>query len=52
MKIGPVGAFYYDGPEKVGLARSGSLKEELEVGEVDESKLDRVHEILNQVRIE
>ncbi len=38
--------FYYRGPEDVDLAKSGTRKEELEVGEVDESKLGGVHEIL------
>ncbi len=46
------GGFYYRGPEDVDLAKSGTRKEELEVGEVDESKLGRVHEILRQVRID
>jgi hypothetical protein len=49
---GMPGGFYYKGPEQVDLAKSGSLKEELEVGEVDESMLNRVHEILSDVRID
>jgi hypothetical protein len=32
------GAFYYNGPEEVDLAKSGSLKEELLIGEVPEDK--------------
>ncbi|KAF5024780.1 hypothetical protein F66182_3158 [Fusarium sp. NRRL 66182] len=46
------GAFYYKGPEEVDLARSGSLKEELEVGEVDSSMLNRIHEILKDLSID
>ncbi|KAB5536542.1 hypothetical protein GE09DRAFT_1226600 [Coniochaeta sp. 2T2.1] len=49
---GMPGAFYYEGPEEVDLGKSGSLKEELELGEVNDSKLGRVHEILSQVRID
>ncbi|KAJ9130692.1 hypothetical protein NKR23_g12089 [Pleurostoma richardsiae] len=49
---GMPGAFYYKGPEEVDLAKSGSRKEELELGEVDDSELGRVHEILSQVRID
>jgi hypothetical protein len=46
------GGFYYRGPEHVDLAKSGSLREELEIGEVDDLNLGRVHEILSSVRIE
>ncbi|KAK3940147.1 hypothetical protein QBC46DRAFT_386097 [Diplogelasinospora grovesii] len=49
---GMPGAFYYKGPEEVDLAKSGSRKEQVEIGEVDDSKLDRVHEILKGVRID
>ncbi|EPE04408.1 hypothetical protein F503_01412 [Ophiostoma piceae UAMH 11346] len=49
---GMPGAFYYQGPEKVDLSKSGSLKEELEVGEVDDAKLGKVHELLKDVTID
>ncbi|OIW30776.1 hypothetical protein CONLIGDRAFT_679534 [Coniochaeta ligniaria NRRL 30616] len=49
---GMPGAFYYTGPEVLDLAESGPRKEELEIGEVDDSRLCRVHEILQQVRID
>lgn len=49
---GMPGAFYYRGPEEVDLAKSGSLKEELEVGEVDESSFDKIHEILKDLEID
>ena len=49
---GMPGAFYYKGPEEVDLEKSGSRKEELEIGEVDMSKSDRAYEILKQLRID
>jgi hypothetical protein len=49
---GMPGGFYYKGPEDADLEKSGSRKEELEVGEVDESKLDKIHEILKELRID
>lgn len=49
---GMPGAFYYKGPENVDLEKSGDLKEVLEIGEVDESKLGRVHEIPKELRID
>ncbi|CAG9994448.1 unnamed protein product [Clonostachys byssicola] len=49
---GMPGGFYYPGPEQLDLVKSGSPKEELEIGEVDDSNLKRVHEILSSVRIE
>jgi len=49
---GMPGNFYYKGPEQVDLNKSGSRKEELEVGEVEESKLDRIHEILKEILID
>ncbi|KAI5863133.1 hypothetical protein GGS23DRAFT_55065 [Durotheca rogersii] len=49
---GMPGSFYYKGPENVDLSKSGDLKEELEVGEVDGSLLDSVHEVLENVRID
>jgi hypothetical protein len=44
--------FYYKGPKNVDLAASGSLKEELEIGEVDESQMNKIHDILKNIRIE
>ena len=52
---GMPGGFYSKGPEDVDLNKSGSRKDELEVGEIDGSKLDRIHEIheiLKDVHIE
>ncbi|KAI1167541.1 hypothetical protein F5B18DRAFT_444448 [Nemania serpens] len=49
---GMPGAFYYTGPEMVDLNISGSPKEELEIGEVNESVLSKIHEILKEVRID
>ncbi|KAI8634260.1 hypothetical protein F5Y19DRAFT_206524 [Xylariaceae sp. FL1651] len=49
---GMPGAFYYMGPELVDLNKSDSRKEELEVGEIDESALPKVHDILKQLRID
>lgn len=49
---GMPGAFYYMGPEEVDLAKSRSLKEELLIGEVDESKLSLVHQRLKDCRID
>ncbi|CAK7263821.1 hypothetical protein SEPCBS57363_000750 [Sporothrix epigloea] len=49
---GMPGGFYYRGPEDLDLNKSGTLKEQLEVGEVDDSRLSRVHDILKDVRIE
>jgi len=46
------GAFYYKGPENVDLNKSGSLKEELQIGEVDEAKLDVVNLRLKECRID
>jgi len=46
------GTFYYRGPESVDLMKSGSLKEELEIGEVKESKFNRVHDILKNIPID
>lgn len=40
------------GPEEVDLAKSRSLKEELLIGEVDESKLSLVHQRLKDCRID
>ncbi|KAK4092925.1 hypothetical protein Purlil1_2850 [Purpureocillium lilacinum] len=48
---GMPGAFYYEGPENVNLSKSGNLKEQLEVGEVDDSMIQRVHDILKDVQI-
>lgn len=49
---GMPGSFYYQGPEDVDLSKADNLKNELEIGEVDGSRLDRVHEILKGVRID
>ncbi len=49
---GMPGAFYYKGPENVDLNKSGSLKEELQIGEVDEAKLDVVNLRLKECRID
>lgn len=49
---GMPGGFTYKGPEDVDLAKSGSLKEELEIGEVDDAKLDEVHMILKDIWID
>jgi hypothetical protein len=49
---GMPGAFYYRGPEEVDLNKSGSLKEELQIGEVDATKLDLVHQRLKECRID
>jgi hypothetical protein len=49
---GMPGAFYYTGPEQVDLAKSGSLRDKIEIGEVDESVLNRVHEILKEIRVD
>lgn len=49
---GMPGAFYYRGPEDVDLNKSGSLKEELQIGEVDAAKLDLVHQRLKECRID
>ena len=49
---GMPGGFYYKGPESVDLAKSGNLKEVLEIGEVDSSKLTRAHEILSNIKID
>lgn len=49
---GMPGAFYYSGPEDVDLNKSGSLKEELQIGEVDSPKLDLVHQRLKECRID
>lgn len=49
---GMPGAFYYKGPEDVDLNKSGSLKEELQIGEVDEAKLDVINQRLKECRID
>lgn len=49
---GMPGAFRYQGPEKVDLKKSQNRKEELEIGEVDDSKLDEIHNILKEVPID
>jgi hypothetical protein len=46
------GAFYYPGPEDVDLSKPVSVKEELQIGEVDAEKLDVVHQRLKECRIE
>lgn len=49
---GMPGAFYYQGPESVDLAKASDLREKLEIGEVDESMLDKVHDIFKSLRID
>jgi hypothetical protein len=49
---GMPGNFYYNGVEQVDFDKSDPRKEEVEVGEVEDSKLDRIHEILKEIRIE
>jgi hypothetical protein len=49
---GMPGAFYYKGPEDVDLNKSGSLKEELQIGEVDAAKLNLVYQRLEECRID
>ncbi|KAF2223511.1 hypothetical protein BDZ85DRAFT_110478 [Elsinoe ampelina] len=50
---GMPGAFFYRGPEPgVALDKSSMLKHELDVGEIEASKIDRVHEILSTVSID
>jgi hypothetical protein len=49
---GMPGAFYYKGPEEVDINKSGSLKEQLQIGEVDAAKLDLVHQRLKECRID
>lgn len=49
---GMPGAYYYQGPEDVDLNKSGSRKEQLEIGEVDPAKLDLIHERLKECRID
>lgn len=49
---GMPGNFHYDGPENIDLTQSRPILEKLEIGEVDESKMDRVHEILKDIPID
>ena len=50
---GMPGSFHYDGPEDVDLKKwEVAPKEEVEIGEVDSLKLDKVHEILKSVSID
>jgi hypothetical protein len=50
---GMPGSFNYQGPEEVpNLAKSGPLNGELEIGEIDADRLDRVHDILSKVSID
>ncbi|BDD60318.1 hypothetical protein MPDQ_004700 [Monascus purpureus] len=46
------GVFYYVGPEEIDLAKFSSLKDELLIEEVDESKLSLVHQHLKECRID
>lgn len=48
------GGFHYEGPEQTDLAAPGGspIKQQLEIGEVDASKLDWVHGILKGVAID
>lgn len=39
------GAFYYPGPEESDLSKSDPPREQLEIGEIDESDIQRVHEV-------
>ncbi len=51
---GMPGGFYYVGPEPVtfDLAQPNNLREKLEIGEVDESLLNRLHEIFGKLWID
>jgi hypothetical protein len=49
---GMPGGFSYGGPEKVDLSEFGRVRHKLEIGRVPVSKVDRVHEILSQVRVD
>jgi hypothetical protein len=49
---GMPGAFYYPGPEDVGLGKSEPPKDMIEIGEVDDADLDKVHRILEEVWID
>ena len=49
---GMPGGYYYKGPEDVDLYKSGSRKEEFEIGEVPAAKLDMVHRLLKECRID
>jgi hypothetical protein len=40
------------GPEDADLNKPGSLKEELQIGEVDAAKLDSVHKLLKECSID
>ncbi|KGQ02116.1 hypothetical protein PAAG_11067 [Paracoccidioides lutzii Pb01] len=46
------GAFHYDGPEEVDLGHSGSLKEELLIGEGPEDKFEMIHQRLKECKID
>ena len=49
---GMPGCFHYDGPEDIYPSKSGSPKEQLEIGEVDSSKLARIYDFLKGIEIE
>lgn len=49
---GMIGGYYYPGPEIVDLNKSARKKQEFEVGEVDEAKLNEIRECLTEVHIE
>jgi hypothetical protein len=49
---GMPGGFHYPGPEGLDLTTSEPPRDILELGEIDESKLDRIHGILKDLRIE
>jgi hypothetical protein len=50
---GMPGSFNYQGPEQVpNLAQTGPLNGELEIGEVDSERVERIHEILSKVPID
>ncbi|KAM5347215.1 hypothetical protein ACJ41O_010220 [Fusarium nematophilum] len=49
---GMPGSFAYRGPEHVDPSEPSPIKEQLEVGEVDDLNLERMHEILSSVHVD
>lgn len=49
---GMPGGFYYPGPEEIDFDASQIKREEVEIGQVPVDKLDKVHELLKEIRIE
>ncbi|KAK3940422.1 hypothetical protein QBC46DRAFT_288348 [Diplogelasinospora grovesii] len=51
---GMPGNFYYPGPEDVDLSTidPSAFKQQLEIGEVEDAKLDRTHQILKEIQID